>query len=557
MGVASSQPQDTNKDTTEVTKATTETTENTVAGLHNKIIETGNKLIKRYKDKFLNEQFCDNLQFVMGKKLAELDVDSLENLNDKISSGVSVYRKVDESNNQEYILKSLGDNLSELDNLKEYFDGNSVQFNEHSSETIPKGLKIKFISEKIRDGIMKELQNYNKSQKGGGNENGNGNENEDNSNDTQKTEIVTRLKGIMNNNKNKNNNKNNVIKKSDDIYERIQKLAKEINTGKNNKKSDGFEEEGNEEGNEEEIAKEINENEKTSEKLVNEVNKASEENEASEANKEETEEESEESEEKEENNKNVNKKNSNVVNKNGYKLIKYRRKGEKSVFTKSILCRAISDHYKVRINIISAILSVIPYNYKNTELSGFCEERLKALREGTICLPDNSFERMKKYSVEEGVQKLSKTINNFTKGRCEKFKGFLMKLSTEQLESLKKGSTGLNKQYKDSYLELKRNYRENLIKLLDILDELRGIKILNNASLNTLSEKVKDLIQTIYNNCQLHYYNAVIALIHANLNAIKEQQDEDDKQQTLKIFSDHIIKRSSSGSESSPKSNSD
>jgi hypothetical protein len=234
----------------------------------------------------------------------------------------------------------------------------------------------------------------------------------------------------------------------------------------------------------------------------------------------------------------------NIVHKNDYKVIKYLKKGDKSIFTKTVLCKAITDHYKVRINIISAILSVIPYDYNSTELSGFCEDRLKALKEGTICLPDNSFERMRKYSIEEGIQKLSKTINNFTKGRCEKFKGFLMKLSTEQLESLKKGSTGLNKQYKDSYLALKRNYRENLQKLLDILSELGSIHILNNASLNDLSEKTRDLIQAIYNNCQLHYYNAIIALIHANLNAIKEQQEEEDKQKTLKIYADHIQKRS-------------
>ena len=150
---------------------------------------------------------------------------------------------------------------------------------------------------------------------------------------------------------------------------------------------------------------------------------------------------------------------------------------------------------------------------------------------------------MRKYSVEEGIQKLSKTINNFTKGRCEKFRGFLLKLTTEQLESLKKGSTGLNKKYRDSYLELKNNYRDNLNKLLDILDELRGIRILNNASLNDLSEKTKNLIQSIYNNCQLHYYNAVIALIHANLNAIKEKKEQEDKEKTVQVFTDLINNR--------------
>ena len=74
-----------------------------------------------------------------------------------------------------------------------------------------------------------------------------------------------------------------------------------------------------------------------------------------------------------------------------------------------MLCRAISDHYKIRINIIAAILSVVPYNYKNTELSGFCEERLKALREGTICMPDSSLEKNEKIQCR---RRYSKIIQN-------------------------------------------------------------------------------------------------------------------------------------------------
>lgn len=547
MGVAASQPTNENTSTEQQNKA-----ENTISGLHGKIIETGNKLIKKYKDKFLNEDFCESLQFVMGKKLAELDVDSLEKLNDKITSGISVFRKADESKDQKYILKSLGDNLDKLDDLKDYFEGN-IDLDEKSSETIPRGLKYKYINEKIRNGVMKELNNYN--QKGGENnspneddeENENAtpenaddnspntpdednsdedNSDEDNSDeedideegeeeekkntpktpeDKQKEQIVKRIQTIQNNS---NKNKSNALKESDEIYKKIKKLTKEI---------DGFESSDDEEETEPEIEPNQNKETKPTEKKNNTNEKSN-----------------------ERNNKNESPE---KLSRNGYKIIKYKKRGEKSVFTKSMLCRAISDHYKIRINIIAAILSVVPYNYKNTELSGFCEDRLRALREGTICMPDSSLEKMRKYSVEEGIQKLSKTINNFTKGKCERFRGFLMKLSTEQLESLKKGSTGLNKQYKDSYLALKNNYRDNLNKLLDILDELRGVRILNNASLNDLSEKTQNLIQSIYNNCQLHYYNAVIALIHANLNAIKEQKEQEDKEKTVKVFADLINKR--------------
>ena len=157
MGVAASQPTN-EKTSTELQNK--EETVNTISRLHGKIIETGNNLIKRYKDKFLNEDFCESLQFVMGKRLAELDVDSLEKLNDKITSGVSVFKKADESKDQEYILKSLGDNLSKLDDLRDYFEGN-IELDEKSNETIPRGLNYKYIKQKIKDGLIKELNNYN------------------------------------------------------------------------------------------------------------------------------------------------------------------------------------------------------------------------------------------------------------------------------------------------------------------------------------------------------------------------------------------------------------
>ena len=139
MGVAASQPTSENTSNKSQNKE-----ENTISGLHGKIIETGNKLIKKYKDKFLNEDFCESLQFVMGKKLAELDVDSLEKLNDKITSGISVFKKADESKDQKYILKSLGDNLDKLDDLRDYFEGN-IDLDEKSSVTIPRGLKLSLI----------------------------------------------------------------------------------------------------------------------------------------------------------------------------------------------------------------------------------------------------------------------------------------------------------------------------------------------------------------------------------------------------------------------------
>ena len=537
MGVAASQPTENNP---------IEKQGDTIGDLHKQIIESGNKLIKKYKDRFLNEDFCNNLQFVVGKKLAELDVDSLEKLNNKISSSssVSVYTKASESKNQEYVLKSLGDNLSELGDLHEYFDG-TITFDKDSIETIPRGLKIKFINDKIRSGIMKELQNYNSPQKGGAE-----NDEDPAGDQAEEKKIAKRLRGIVENENNGNVNKEKTLQDADEIYQKIKSLTKEIDGFEDDdptstdkittEGTDGVATEGTDG-----VATEGTDGVATegTDKITTEGTDGV----ATEGTDGVATEGTDDSMNQSSNNSHKNNKTSpNVVKKNDYKVIKYTKKGDKSIFTKTVLCKAIIDHYKVRINIISAILSVIPYDFNSTELSGFCEDRLRALREGTICLPDSSFEKMKKYSIEEGIQKLSKTINNFTKGRCEKFSGFLMKLSTEQLESLKKGSTGLNKQYKDSYLALKRNYRENLQKLLDILGELGGIHILNNASLNNLSEKTRDLIQAIYNNCQLHYYNAIIALIHANLNAIKEQQEEDDKQKTLKIYADHIQKRATS-----------
>ena len=64
--------------------------------------------------------------------------------------------------------------------------------------------------------------------------------------------------------------------------------------------------------------------------------------------------------------------------------------------TKKELCEEITNHYLVRINIIVAILSIIPYQNDLGEYDGFCFDRINSLSKGEICIPPGGIIELKK-----------------------------------------------------------------------------------------------------------------------------------------------------------------
>ena len=75
--------------------------------------------------------------------------------------------------------------------------------------------------------------------------------------------------------------------------------------------------------------------------------------------------------------------------------------------------------------------------------------------------------------------------------------------------------------YLECTTKLKKNYFENLDALLNILLKMQNIPIINNATLNIISEETKAIIEKMYNLCHYYYIFAIIALINADLSEDK------------------------------------
>ena len=77
---------------------------------------------------------------------------------------------------------------------------------------------------------------------------------------------------------------------------------------------------------------------------------------------------------------------------------------------------------------------------------------------------------------------------------------------------------------------MKQQYNSSLIQLLEILKLLNTELVITNADLNLIGAKTKEILDTMYSNCQFNYLNAVWALIKADISS----HDETDANRNLR-----------------------
>ena len=200
------------------------------------------------------------------------------------------------------------------------------------------------------------------------------------------------------------------------------------------------------------------------------------------------------------------------------------KNNNKSVdITKEKLCKKIAEHYIVRMNIIAAILSALPYKSKNGDLEGFCYNRYKNLEEGKVCIPSGGLDELNSLSKEELLEIVKDYINVTDESKCKSKGGYFKILTDLEKNSLENSDYLYNQIYRENYKNLKNSYLNDLKLLMDILNELQNNTKLNNNAITLLSKKTRDILTGLYNNCQTYYINAYICLIKAKLN-----KDRDD-----------------------------
>lgn len=184
---------------------------------------------------------------------------------------------------------------------------------------------------------------------------------------------------------------------------------------------------------------------------------------------------------------------------------------------KKQLCEAISNHYMIRANIIAAILTMVPHkDDKSQDYEGsFCFDRLRALNQGSFCLPPN-LGKISRMPIDQQATELQKYIGK-SKKQCDAAKGVYKLLTPKERTVLLTNNDEYNKIYIAYTDQLQERYREYLVKLLEVLEILAGETQVNNKELERVANDTKELIDNMYKMCQFNYLMAMLAFVKLDL----------------------------------------
>jgi len=205
---------------------------------------------------------------------------------------------------------------------------------------------------------------------------------------------------------------------------------------------------------------------------------------------------------------------------------------EKCSLTKKELCQAITENFIVRNNIIAAILTTIPYKNENGQYEGgLCYQKFLNLETCKVCVPYNFKNLIEDdFNIENIITKILEKADYLDEKMCKENQGYFFKLSPrEKLILAKKKSTMTEEQLKNHpslkynlyFFEftqkLKDKYFINLNSLILILEKIKETPIINNETLNIISNETKKIIDEMYSLCHYYYVYAIISLINADI----------------------------------------
>ena len=209
-------------------------------------------------------------------------------------------------------------------------------------------------------------------------------------------------------------------------------------------------------------------------------------------------------------------------------------KGEKICkMTKKQICQSITENIIVRMNIVAAILTTIPYkNEKGEYEGGICYKKYLNLIDCKVCVPYN-YEQLLRSDVYEMVNQILDHAEYLDKESCKASQGYFLELNNAQKEALisrrskddnLNPSTKFNEFYIECMDKLKDKYFEILKALIVILKNLQANVIISNADLNIISTEVKRLIDDLYNSTHCYYVLAIIALIKSDIRILEKDK---------------------------------
>ena len=205
---------------------------------------------------------------------------------------------------------------------------------------------------------------------------------------------------------------------------------------------------------------------------------------------------------------------------------------EKCTLTKKQLCKAITENFIVRNNIIAAILTAIPqkmtYPDGHVEYEGgICYEKFINLNECKMCVPFNYKELIGK-DIPDIIQSIIQKSEYLTEAACREKGGYFLKLTDKEKKIFgsKLQYDNMNKKihpkskYNAFYVEclekLKTSYFSSLNNLVLILEKMNVNAYIDNDTMNKIAKKTKDILDNMYSLCNYYYVYAIIALINGD-----------------------------------------
>ena len=531
--------------------------------IFSKIWEISNNLLMEYNNEFLKEDFCNKIAIIYEKKLSKINIKLLKSLYNNINS-----ENVDNVDNEmlmtlQYIPKNDDEFYTEIfkDNLNEKFWKEKIEINIKDIEIDNITSSIKYIPYYINpvhvNNLLQSINKINAELKPNNIEPIKGGFNESrvkivNNQETNKAKKFLNNMGIENNenhiknklvsnkklNNNLNNNLNNYFNSNLNNEENLfnNKKTKENNLNKNNNLNN---EENlfNNKNLEENILKQNNKNKNLEQKpllnIQNNKNKEPKNNTIQKLNE-------------VTNNliaKNINiPSNENIddkiinehikyfVPKNYQKPTSFCDNVEKCKLSKKDICSAITENFIVRNNIIAAILTTVPY--KNSEglyEGGICFQKFMNLNNCNVCVPYD-YRELKNRDIKSILTKILEKADNLDENRCRENQGYFLKLNDNEKKILASKISNISEKDIDNYPKIKynyyfiqftkrlqNNYLQNLNSLITILEKIKELPVINNTTLNLISDETKKIIDNMYNTCHYYYVYAIISLISADI----------------------------------------
>ena len=558
-----------------------------------KILLISNEMISKYQNNFLDPNFCDSIAFIYQNKLNELDIKVLRSIYNNMNNNPNIKGKNNGNNNSAAntkkelrLLLQYNPKQDETfftdsfkDKLQEVFWGKNIEYSKDifNDQDLPANFdkflsyikyKPRYINPKHVNKLLEsvstqqggnisnnfsanlnkklhqinsknnisntnKVNNSNNNGKNKSNNNGNNNGNNNNSNlmNTQKLSTTgsPKLQNFLDNDNNqknnRNNNENNNQNKSPPIKSNVimntnQRLSnkKNINNQKTNNTTDDKMNNNQKKVNEDKPAsfqKNINKSQpapfpssKPTGHVPNKVNKS-------------------------------------TLEKTTNKIIlKYFVPGwykstsdpcgnkEKCTLTKKQLCKAITENFIVRNNIIAAILTAIPQKmtYPDGRVEyegGICYEKFINLNECKMCVPFNYKELIGK-DIPDIIQSIIQKSEYLTEAACREKGGYFLKLTDKEKKIFgsKLQYDNMNKKihpkskYNAFYVEclekLKTSYFNSLNNLVLILEKMNVNAYIDNDTMNKIAKKTKDILDNMYSLCNYYYVYAIIALINGD-----------------------------------------